>query len=79
MLKKTTKILIEGDSVINDKVAAKFVAMVDTNDPKNMSLTTRHIDKEICRQNRDAVREDQSAFEDHVYSIQEQVLATTGS
>lgn len=77
MLKQTTKILIEGDSVINDKVAARFSAVIDTVDPKNMGISMRQIDKDICREYRAEVRADQDAFEDHAYSVQEKVLAAT--
>ena len=75
MLKKTTRIIIEGDSIINDKIAARFSAVIDTDDPKNMGISMRQIDKDICRENRTEVRADQDAFEDHAYSVQEKVLA----
>lgn len=79
MLKQTTKILIEGESTIDNVIAARFVAMIDIDDAKNMSLTARHMNKDLCRQHRDTIRADQSAFEDYAYSIQDKVLASINS
>lgn len=79
MLNKTTKILIEGQSTIDNKVAARFMAMIDIDNPKDMSLTSRYINKDLCRQYRDTIRADQNAFEDHAYSVQDKVLASINS
>ena len=65
-----TRITIVADTIVDEVKIASFGAILnaETND---LSLTTRHIDKEACKIHRDIVRADQTEFEDYAYSLQD--------
>ena len=64
-----TRLTIVADSVVNDIRIATFGAVLNLEDME-LSLTSRHIDKELCKSNRDVVRKDQADFEDYAYDLQ---------
>ena len=66
------KISILADTVVDDIKIASFSASLNA-DTGDMTLSSRHIDKEACKINRDIVREDQKKFEDFAYSLQDHV------
>ena len=74
-VKNSERIVIEGDSVIDEKLAARFYATIDLTDPKKIVLNTRHINTELCKERRAEVRADEVEFEDYAYSVQDNVLA----
>ena len=67
-----TRLTIVGDSVVNDVRIATFGAVLNLEDME-LSLTSRHIDKELCKNNRDVVRKDQADFEDYAYDLQDRL------
>ena len=67
-----TRLTIVGDSVVNDLRIATFGAVLNLEDME-LSLTSRHIDKELCKSNRDVVRKDQADFEDYAYDLQDRL------
>lgn len=67
-----TRLTIVGDSVVNDVRIATFGAVINLEDME-LSLTSRHIDKELCKSNRDVVRKDQADFEDYAYDLQDRL------
>ena len=67
-----TRLTIVADSVINDIRIATFGAVLNLEDME-LSLTSRHIDKELCKSNRDVVRKDQADFEDYAYDLQDRL------
>lgn len=67
-----TRLTIVGDSVVNDVRIATFGAVLNLEDME-LSLTSRHIDKELCKSNRDVVRKDQADFEDYAYDLQDRL------
>lgn len=67
-----TRLTIVADSVVNDIRIATFGAVLNLDDME-LSLTSRHIDKELCKINRDIVRKDQADFEDYVYDLQDRL------
>lgn len=66
------RLTIVADSVVNDLRIATFGAVINLDDME-LSLTSRHIDKELCKINRDAVRKDQADFEDYAYDLQDRL------
>lgn len=64
------RITIVADSVVGENKIASFGAILNI-DNMDLSLTTRHIDKDACKIYRDVVREDQKEFEDYAYSLQD--------
>lgn len=67
-----TRLTIVADSVVNDVRIATFGAVLNLEDME-LSLTSRHVDKELCKSNRDVVRKDQADFEDYVYDLQDRL------
>lgn len=67
-----TRLTIVADSVVNDIRIATFGAVLNLDDME-LSLTSRHIDKELCKINRDVVRKDQADFEDYAYDLQDRL------
>ena len=67
-----TRLTIVADSVVNDIRIATFGAVLNFEDME-LSLTSRHIDKELCKSNRDVVRKDQADFEDYAYDLQDRL------
>lgn len=67
-----TRLTIVADSVVNDIRIATFGAVLNLDDME-LSLTSRHIDKELCKINRDIVRKDQADFEDYAYDLQDRL------
>ena len=59
-----------GDSVVNGNKIASFSATLDL-DTMELNMSSRHIDKELCKIYRDNVRADQAEFENFAYSIQD--------
>ena len=64
------RITIVADTVVNDAKIASFGAILNV-DTMELSLTTRHVDKDACKTHRDIVRADQKEFEDYAYSLQD--------
>lgn len=54
-----------------DKIAS-FGAVLDL-DTMDVSFTSRYINKEACKANRDMVRIDQADFENYVYDLQDKM------
>ena len=77
MLKKTEKLTIAGESVINDKVVCAFAATIDLAEPDKMSINQFQKDKDAYRENREACRADFAAFEDHVFARQAELKAAS--
>lgn len=75
MVNKGTRIFIEGDSVINEKQIAKFFATFDLSNPEDISMSTRQVDKGLCKEYRNDFRSDEAEFEDYAYSIQDKLIA----
>ena len=67
-----TRLTIVADSVVNDVRIATFGAVINLEDME-LSLTSRHNDKELCKSNRDVVRKDQADFEDYAYDLQDRL------
>lgn len=65
-----TRITIVAETVVDDVKIASFGAILNT-DTNDLSLTTRHIDKEACKIHKDIVRADQAEFEDYAYNLQD--------
>lgn len=68
------KIIIEAKSVVNETPIMGFRALIETNNPNEVTLLPWQINKEACKEYREIVREDQKEFEESVYKIQEKVL-----
>lgn len=73
------RLTIIADSVLYDSQTteaqekiASFGAVLDL-DTMDVSFTSRYINKEACKANRETVRTDQANFENYVYNLQDQM------
>jgi hypothetical protein len=64
------KITVSADTVVGDVKIATHAAILDVED-NDLSLYTRHIDKEACKTHKEIVRADRAEFEDFAYTLQE--------
>ncbi len=64
------RLTIIADTIIDEVKIASFGAVLNL-DTMELSMTSRHIDKEACKVHRDVVRADQQEFEDYAYSLQD--------
>ena len=79
MLNTKKNITVTGNSSIDGVKAIEFKAMIDSDNPQNMSITTWQTDKALYKENRTVCRADQAEFEDQVYVLQdEMILASKG-
>lgn len=69
------KLTISAKSVIDDVEIATFGAVLSIED-NDLSLYSRPIDKDACKEHREIVRVDQAAFEDFAYGVQDQLKGT---
>lgn len=72
------RLTIVAETVLDDVKIASYGAVLNL-DNMDLSLTNRYIDKEACKMHKDVVREDNRAFEDLAYMIQDQLMASKES
>ena len=76
MLKKSEKITVTGESVLEDGTKlAGFQATIDSENPENIQFTSWQQDKAAYKANRSVARVDEAEFEDYVYTIQDEMIA----
>lgn len=66
------KISIIADTIVSDVRIASHSASLNVKTAE-LTMGTRHIDKDACKTHRDTVRADQKEFEDFAYSLQDMV------
>ena len=70
----TKKITLETKCVADGAEIASFRAVFDAENPGDVSFYPFQMDKEACKTHRKIVREDQAAFEDYAYGLQETLI-----
>lgn len=73
-----SRIIITADTVVNGNSIASFTASLKT-DSMELTMGTRHNDKDACKTYRDVVRADQQKFEDYAYSLQDMLKNADGN
>lgn len=74
MLKINKKVTIEGETTIEDKKAMIYKAVIDSEDPENMSITAWKSDKDLYKQHRVEIRKDEAEFEEYAFSVQDEMI-----
>jgi hypothetical protein len=74
-MERTTNIVIEAKSKFGDVELMGFRAIINYDDPSDMKLYDWAIDKDACKEHRSIVRQDQAAFEDYAYEMQDKLIA----
>lgn len=75
MLKITKSITLTGNSMINGAIAESYQAVIDSNDPKNMSMNSWQSNRQLYKENRTQCRLDAAEFEDTAYALQDEMIA----
>lgn len=73
----TTKkeITLTGESKIDDVVAEVYRAVINSDNPEDMTLTAVQRDKALYKANRRQCRADNAEFEELAYAVQDEMLA----
>lgn len=66
------RVTITADSVMDDAKIASYGAILNT-DTGELSLTSRNINHEACKEHRDIVRAERAEFEDFAYMVQDRL------
>lgn len=74
MLRMNEKVTINGASVIDEKDVCGFSALIDSDNPENIIVNQRQIDKDAYREHREECRKDFAEFEDCAYKRQKEML-----
>lgn len=72
------RLTIVAETFVDDVKIASYGAILDLDD-MDLSFTNRYIDKGACKVHKDIVREDNRAFEDFAYMVQDQLMASKES
>ncbi|MDY3249795.1 MAG: hypothetical protein SOX32_05535 [Candidatus Choladocola sp.] len=75
MLKTKKSITLTGNSVIDGVVVAGYQAVINSDDPNDMNISSWQQDKAMYTANRSQCRQDEAEFEDTAYALQDELLA----
>lgn len=68
-------ITLNGECIIDGVKAKGYTAVINSENPLDMSLSSYQLNKELCKANRTTCRSDEAEFEDLAYAIQDEMLA----
>ena len=68
------RLTIVAETVVDEVKIASYGAILNL-ESMDLSMTTRYIDKDACKEHKDIVRADQAEFEDYAYSVQDMLKA----
>lgn len=75
MLKMEKSITLTGRSIIEGKEVEGYSAVIKSEKPENMTITSWMMDGAAYKENRVQCRKDQADFEDAAYAIQDEIIA----
>lgn len=75
MLKTKKSITLTGNSVIDGVVVAGYQAVINSDDPNDMNISSWQQDKAMYKANRAQCRQDEAEFEDTAYALQDELIA----
>ncbi|MCD8013301.1 MAG: hypothetical protein LUG99_09015 [Lachnospiraceae bacterium] len=76
MLTTKKTIMITGTSTIDGVAAERYRAEIDQENPEDTAIIATQSNKTLYKENRATCREDRAAFEEYVYTLQEEMLAS---
>lgn len=79
MLTTRKNVTLNGQSSFDGKVAAQFIANIDSQNPEDMTINRYMSDKEEYKAHRTAINTEYVEFEDMAYALQEEMLRTNES
>lgn len=75
MLNTEKSVTFSGKSVIGGKEVEGYTAVIKSDKPKDMVITSWQIDGATYKENRVQCRKDKADFEDAAYAIQDEMIA----
>ena len=75
MLTMKKSITITGSSAIDGVIAENYQAVINSDNPEDITFSSWQADKALYKANRAACRADQAAFEDAAYLIQDEMIS----
>lgn len=76
MLKEKTETRsINAYGYVGEKQICHFSATIDSQYPENMDVNRSILDRDAYKENRALMMKDQTAFEDSVYALQDEMIA----
>ena len=74
LMNKTETRSINAYGYVGEKQVCIFSATIDSQSPENMDVTRSIIDRAAYKENRTQMMKDQTAFEDAVYALQDEMI-----
>lgn len=75
MLSMKKSITLTGFSVIDGANVEGYSAVIDSDNPNEMNITSWQQDKALYKANRSICRMDEAEFEDAAYALQDEMIA----
>ena len=75
MLSNQKSITYTGQSLIDGVVAEQYSATINSNNPKDLTISSWQTDGALYKEHRTECRQDQANFEDMVYAEQDKLIA----
>lgn len=75
MLNIKKNITLTGTSTIDGQAAAGFSAVINSDNPDDITFSSWQTDKALYKANRSECRQDEAAFEDAAYLVQDEMIA----
>ena len=67
-------ITLDGDSVFNGVIAETYRAVINNENPEDMTITSYQQNKQAYKQNRVQCRKDSADFEEIAYALQDEMI-----
>lgn len=79
MLNIKKNITLTGESKIDGVVACGFRAVIDSEKPEDMTISSWQVNKNLYKANRAACRADEAEFEDAAYALQDELITANAT
>ena len=78
MLTTQKQITLTGNSTIDGEIAENYRAIINNDNPEDMSIYSTQVNKKVYKENRTTCRADRVAFEEQAYALQEEMILEKG-
>lgn len=75
MLNIRKNITLNGESVFDEKQAAGFSAVINSENPEDMTITQWQVNKSLYKEKRADVNADFAEFQNAAYTLQDEMIA----
>lgn len=78
MLTTQKQITLTGNSTIDGEIAENYRAIINNDNPEDMSIYSTQVNKAVYKENRTTCRADRASFEEQAYALQEEMILEKG-